>query len=421
MKIPVRNPLVLPVYVPSLLLMFGNGMLIPILPLYAETFSASYGLIGVVLAAEGVGRLVVALPAGFLLGNFGRKPVMVLGVSCVALSTLALFWAQDIYEVVCYRLAAGVGGSLWHISCHAYLADAAPVFHRGRALSIFGGIQRIGTFAGPAAGGALGAHYSLETPFLVFGGLAALVVIIAAWRFETEPSSEARHVRAGRLKPLLTIFKTHFRELAIAGSGQLFAQTIRAGRHVVVPLYAAGVIGLDVQAIGWIITISALVDMSLFYPAGHVMDRFGRKFAMVPCFLIQAVAMAAIPFTHSFTGLLLATAVLGMGNGIGSGSMMTLGADLAPRESVGEFLGAWRLVGDTGHTGAPLVVGGIADLLGLSPATFAIAGFGLLAAGTFAFLVPETLTDGASPGHAPHGDGRDRPDAQKKPRPWRCG
>ena len=397
MTLPVRNPLVLPVYVPSLLLMFGNGMLIPILPLYAWTFSASYGLVGVVLAAEGVGRLIGALPAGILLGRIGRKPAMVLGVGCVAVSTLALFWARDVSEVVCYRLVAGIGGSLWHLSCHAYLTDAAPVFHRGRALSIFGGIHRIGTFAGPAAGGALAQYFSLEAPFLVFGGLASAVAFIAVAKFETEASPGARQVRAGHWKPLLAIFKSHFRELATAGSGQLFAQTIRAGRHVVVPLYAADVIGLDVQAIGWIISISALVDMSLFYPAGHIMDRFGRKFAMVPCFLIQAIAMAAIPFTHSFAGLLLATTLLGMGNGIGSGSMMTLGADLAPRESIGEFLGAWRLVGDTGHMGAPLVIGGIADLLGLSPATFAIAGFGLLAAGTFAFLVPETLTSGASP------------------------
>ena len=405
MNRPTRNPLVLPVYVPSLMLMFGNGMLIPILPLYAKTFSASYGLVGVVLAAEGVGRLIGALPASILLGRVGRKPAMVLGVSCVAVATLMLFWARDVHEVMFCRVAAGVGSSLWNIACHAYLADATAVFHRGRALSIFGGIHRIGSFAGPAAGGALGAFYSLETPFLVFAALAAVVVIVALVTFETETACATPTIGAGHIRRLLAIFKSHVRELATAGSGQLFAQTIRAGRPVVVPLYAADVIGLDVQAIGWIITISALVDMSLFYPAGYIMDRYGRKFAMVPCFLTQAVAMAAIPFTHSFTGLLLATALLGLGNGIGSGSMMTLGADLAPRHSIGEFLGAWRLVGDTGHMGAPLVVGGIADLLGLSPATFAIAGFGLLAAATFAFLVPETLTDGSSPDTSP-GDGR---------------
>ena len=123
-----RNSLVLPVYVPSLILMFGSGMLIPILPLYAKTLSASYGIVGVVLAAEGVGRLIGALPAGILLGRVRRKTAMVLGVSCVAVSTLMLFWARDIYEVMFYRLAAGVGGSVWNIACHAYLTDATDVF-----------------------------------------------------------------------------------------------------------------------------------------------------------------------------------------------------------------------------------------------------------------------------------------------------
>ncbi len=397
MTTSARNPLVVPVYIPSLILMFGNGMLIPILPLYAKSFGVSYGVIGVVLAAEGVGRLVGALPAGGLLGRIGQRSSMVLGVSCVAVSTFMLFWARDISEIIFYRFAAGIGGSLWNIACHAYLADATAVFHRGRALSTFGGFHRIGSFAGPAAGGALGLSYTLETPFLVFAALAAVVVFIAVFAFGTGSSRVTPTVGPLRLTRTLGIFKSHFRELATAGTGQLFAQTIRAGRPVVIPLYAADAIGLDVQAIGWIITVSALVDMSLFYPAGHIMDRYGRKFAMVPCFLIQAIAMAAIPYTHSFTGLLLATSLMGLGNGIGAGTMMTLGADLAPGDSMGEFLGAWRLVGETGHMGAPLVVGGIADLLGLSPATFAIAGFGLLAAGTFAFLVPETLKDRPAP------------------------
>jgi hypothetical protein len=106
---------------------------------------------------------------------------------------------------------------------------------------------------------------------------------------------------------------------------------------------------------------------------------------------VQGIGMGLIPLTSTFTGLLLATCLLGLGNGLGSGSMMTLGADLAPRASVGAFLGVWRLIGDGGQVGAPLGVGAVADVLGLSAATFFTAGFGLLAAATFAALVPETL------------------------------
>ena len=71
--------------------------------------------------------------------------------------------------------------------------------------------------------------------------------------------------------------------------------------------------------------------------------------------------------------------------------MMTLGADLAPVDSRGEFLGVWRLIGDLGSAGGPLIVGGIAGALALGAAALVISGAGGLAASVFAFLVPETL------------------------------
>jgi MFS family permease len=391
----IRHPLILPVYLPTLILSFGRGMLIPILPLYAKSFDISYGLIGLVLAADGIGMLIADVPSGLLLRRFSRKIVMVVGVTCLAFSVLALFWATTITQIVLVRLLAGVGNSFWNISRHAYLTDVTAVYQRGRALSIFGGIGRIGTFAGPAIGGALAAIYGMRVPFLVYGALAIVVAITSAIFFEApEKRDNKTHNKlpSSILSHFIHVFKTHYRQLARAGTGALFAQMIRAGRNTIVPLFAADVIGLTVQEVGWIVSIAAFVDMSMFYPAGLIMDRFGRKFAVVPCFFIQAVAMALIPFTGSFTGLLMATCLLGFGNGIGSGTMMTLGADLAPEGSVGEFLGVWRLIGDSGYMSAPLVVGGVADLMGLSPATFVIAGFGLVASGIFAFLVPETLT-----------------------------
>jgi MFS family permease len=150
-------------------------------------------------------------------------------------------------------------------------------------------------------------------------------------------------------------------------------------------------IGLNIREVGLILSISSFVDMSMFYPAGIIMDWKGRKFAMVPCFLIQAFGMALIPSAIGFWGLLGATALIGFGNGIGSGTMMTLGADLAPKDKVGEFLGLWRLVGDGGHMGSPLVVGALTDIAGMTPAIYVIALLGLTSSSIFAVLVPETL------------------------------
>jgi MFS family permease len=89
--------------------------------------------------------------------------------------------------------------------------------------------------------------------------------------------------------------------------------------------------------------------------------------------------------------LLAVASLIGLGNGLGSGSMMTLGSDLAPRGSHAEFLGIWRWIGDAGSTGGPLVVGAIAELVVLPTAALVMGGAGLIAAMVFIFFVPETL------------------------------
>jgi MFS family permease len=190
---------------------------------------------------------------------------------------------------------------------------------------------------------------------------------------------------------LILTLRAHRRILAVAGAGQVFALVIRTGTGVIIPLYAAEVLGLEVGQIGLIVSLASAMDLVLFYPAGLVMDRWGRKYAIVPSFLIQAGGMALLPFTGSPIGLLLAAGLISFGNGLGSGSMLTVGSDLAPAESRGEFLGLWSLIGDIGITGGPLAIGGIAGALSLGAAAWVIAGSGLGAALIFAFLVPETL------------------------------
>jgi MFS family permease len=380
-------------YLPSLLLAISNGLVLPVLPLYAKELSDSYSLVGLILSAQGIGMLLGDVPAGILGRRLGQKRAMLLGVGCTALSTAALFWAQSVPEAVIYRFLTGFGTALYSVSRHAYVAGAVSSGSRGRAISLFGGMMRIGRFAGPLVGGIVGAAYSLRATFLVYGLISAVALAVMAVfvRVATPPAGSAEVARAAHGGSIWALFRAHWRVLTSAGMGQLFAQTIRAGRGAIIPLYAADVIGLDVQQIGLIVSLSSAVDMSLFYPAGLLMDRLGRKYAIVPSFAIQALGMALVPLTGSFYSLLGATMVIGFGNGLGSGTMMTLGADLAPPESRDEFLGIWRLIGDGGHAGGPLIVGQVAEWVTLPMAAWVMSVAGLTAAMVFMFLVPETL------------------------------
>lgn len=380
--------LILGVYLPSAVMAFCNGLILPIMPLYARSFDASYGLIGVVLAGASIGTLGSDVPAGLLVRRLGTKRVMLAGGACVLSGVLALTWAQSVYEVVAYRMLSGAGMALWNIARHAYIAEIIRTERRGRSIAVLGGIGRVGIFLGPAAGGFVGQIYGLRAPFVLYAGLG--VMALAAIQIWVQDGLVPNDV-PGTHAPLAGILNEHLGILTAAGTGQLLGQMIRRARHVIIPLYAADSIGLDVQSVGLVISIAAAVDMSMFYPAGVIMDRFGRKFAYVPCFLTQALGMLLIPFTASFGSLLAVCCLIGLGNGLGSGTMMTLGADLAPRRARGEFLGLWRFIGDAGGASSPLLIGAIAGAVGLVYTPVLMACVGVGGAAILALAVPETL------------------------------
>ena len=379
-----RRSLILPVYLPALLLAFGQGVVTPTFAIYVKSFSLSYGLTTFVIAVAVVGNL----PAGILVERIGRRPSMIVGAMLDALSMLGVGLATNVFQLIIYRLIGGIGGTLWSLSRHAYMTDVIPRSERGRSIALFGGINRIGAFGGQLIAIFLGA--SLRTPFFVYfavGGLTSIFCIL--FISETRnPSASPLSLNLGRLPRLL---KTHHRTLLTAGLAQICVQTLRQGRWVVIPLYASEYVELPARTVRLIVMISSAVDMSLFPLAGFLMDRFGRRYSAVPCFFIFATGMILMPFTGSF-GTLLGTAILiGFGNGVGSGIMMTLGADLAPKDGTGEFLGMWRLLGDFGGAAGHLLVGNVADLWGLGASSFVLAGIGYIAVMLFLRVVPETL------------------------------
>lgn len=386
-----QRELMLAVYLPTILLALGQGALLATLPLYAAELGFGYTLISVISAAAAIGTLATDVPAGALLHRIGLRRAMLIGAAMVVVGTLSLAVDLSAGMIVTVRVLAGIGTALWGLSRHAFIAGAVPIERRGSAIAMFGGINRIGIFGGPALGGIVGTAFGLQASFILTG-VMALLAWVAAFVFvpgDGDVTVRRRGGAAGRWRIVRQTVREHAGDLGAAGIAQLFAQMIRQGRQLLIPLVGVE-IGLNAAEIGTVMTISAVVDMSMFFPAGFLMDRFGRKFASVPSFAIMAVGIGMVPFATSFTSLAAAGVVIGLGNGLGSGSMMTLGADLAPEGATGEFLGLWRLIGDVGMVVGPLVVGLIAGVLSLDGSAYALAAAGIAASLTLAFLVQET-------------------------------
>ena len=167
-------------------------------------------------------------------------------------------------------------------------------------------------------------------------------------------------------------------------------QLVRRGRELLLPLWGTH-LGLEVDQIGYVIGAAAAVDMSMFAPVGYVMDKYGRKWMSIPSFLVLGAGMAMLPLTNEIWTFGAIAVFTGFGNGLSSGAMMTLGADLAPRQRASEFIGVWRLIGDIGGAAGPIIVGQIATIVTLGWSSIFIAGFGFLGATGVYVIVPETL------------------------------
>jgi MFS family permease len=386
-----RNQLIFALYIPSALSAIAFTLLTPILPLYAGQLTNAYALIGIILAAMAFGRVFGDLPSSWFIRRYGMKKTMLIGLWMSLLPMVLLFVVNTIWLTIVLLLAVGFGHALYNISRHAYVTVVIRTSARGRAIGLLGGVFRIGNFIGPLLGGWIGGSLGLRYGFIGFG-IISLLTIFFVWRYMEihETDSEVQQDKAQHLL-MWQLVREHQGILATAGTGQILAQLTREGWRVLIPLYAANILGLNVQTIGLIVGAGSAMDMFFFYLSGVVMDKFGRKWSIVPSFILQGIGVGLIYVSHGAVALAFVAAFIGFANGLSSGTMMTLGSDFAPPELRGEFLSLWRLIGDVGSMGAPVIIGSVAQVLVLQMSILAVMGSSFAAVLLFAFLVPETL------------------------------
>jgi MFS family permease len=284
--------------------------------------------------------------------------------------------------------ALGVGHAAWMLGRQSYLADVCATHELGRALAAMAGLQRGGALIGPVAGGALAGFAGFSVAFGV-GATSALVAGVTVLAFARAVPAHA-DPGAG-WGGTMDVLVAQRRVLATAGGSALVLQLMRATRQLLVPLSGQAV-GLDVTTIGLVYSAATVVDIALFYPSGVLADRMGRKWSAVPSMAFYALGLASLPLVSGLYSLLAVAVLLAFANGIGTGVVMIIGADLARASGRhGQFLGLWRLIGDLGLSGAPMLAGVIVKSAGLAAASLTVAGLGVLGVLVMAFGVTETL------------------------------
>ncbi len=381
-----------PVYAPSLLMAVSQEATMILLPLYVLEQGGSLALAALLVGLRGIGLLLFDLPAGALAARFGDKPILMFGLVAMLAGLLLLAAAPALWVFFPAALLLGAGHAAWVLGRQSYITQVCRSNEVGRAITGMAGLQRVGAFLGPAAGGLVAAWAGYPAAFLA-GALCAAAAagfVVRYARAGHDDVSDGQH-RGSMIAGITAIMREHRRVLATAGIAALALQLMRATRQLLVPLFGQA-IGLDPAAIGVLYSLSAAIDMSLFYPVGVLVDRRGRKWSAVPSMLLFVLGLALLPLADSYLKLVAAVLLLGLANGLGTGVVMVIGSDLAMASGRrGQFLGVWRLIGDVGMSAAPLLTGALVQISGLALASGVTAGIGLAGALVMMFMVSETL------------------------------
>ena len=364
--------------------------MLPVITLSAIDRGASPSIAALIGALLGIGSIVTNIPSGILATRIGeRKSMLVAAIATAAGLALCLVdLGHGAGALLVYGsgiLLIGAASSVYSLARQSYLTEMVPGHMRARALSTLGGTMRLGIFLGPFLGA--GAMELWGLPGAYYVSLAATagagVIVYRAPDLEVSVQRKA----AAAQVTTRSVLKRYWRTFVTLGTGVLLLSAIRQTRQVVIPLWAAH-IGLSPTASSVIYGIAGAIDVLTFYPAGKVMDVYGRRWVAVPSAIIMGVAFLLMPLSHGAITLAFTAMIMGFGNGIGSGIVMTLAADISPEAGRPTFLGIWRELADAGSGVGPVILSAVTAIAGLASGIAVSGSVGFAAAAALWTWVP---------------------------------
>ncbi len=372
--------------------LLGFGMVIPVMPLYAEKLGASEAATGWLSTGYSFMQFLFAPIWGRLSDRIGRRPVLLFSIGMTAVAFVLYGAAWSFPVLLASRLFAGAATANIAIA-QAYVADVTPPEGRARGMGIIGAAFGLGFVLGPAIGGILTQH-ALSTPGFAAAALAAANGV-AAFFILAEPEhrvvAERQRSRLAalwgemgrpRVRRLLLVY---FLSVAAFSAMESTYAFLTKGRY-----------GLSDKHVSWVFAyIGVLVVLVQGGLVGPLTRRFGEKPLLVLGVALQGAALVALPFSVGVGGLLLATAPLAAGSGLATPAMTALLSKASRAEDQGGTLGIGQSSAAVGRIVGPLTG---TYTFQFSPAYPYLGGALLMA---LAGLVGVTLRASQSPGIEP--------------------
>ncbi len=325
-----------------------------LLPLYVIDIGGTPAAAAAVIGWRGLGMLLMGLPAGWMASYLGYRKTMLIAGATILLAFSLYGLSKSVLTLYGIAFLHGCGSSTFLLGRMTCVTSTFVTTERARVISVIAGSLRFSTLIGPVVAGILVNWLGFSITFMTSAGMMALGLLFT-YAFTKENQSTTKVLKINAVPAFIRMHKSIFYTAGIAAVTFMF---LRAARNVLIPLVGVN-LDLDAAAVGFIVSMSALVDLLLVYPTGAAMDRWGRRATAIPSSALFAVSLFFIAFSNSYEVLLLFALLAGVANGLSTGIVMTLGADNAPDSGRGEFLGFWRLLTDLGNVSGPMLISGI--------------------------------------------------------------
>lgn len=373
----------------------GFGSIVPVIALYARSFGVLQSAIGVAIAAYGLARFLVAVPAGQLADRLGRRNVLALGGLITAAGNLLCAYAGDFATFVVGRFIAGAGAAFVVNTGQIVLADITTPAERGRVMAVYQGTFLFAVSVGPLPGGLLAEHYGLPAPFVAYAVAGALAAALAFFRIPETRSlrAAADPAATAALPPFVTQMRlltgqAGFMLVCLISFMGAVART--GGLFNVIPILAHDRLALSADRIGFGLAVASIVGLALAYPSGVLADRYGRKTVIVPATVTSGVSLIIFLLAPTYAWFLAGCVAWSVAAGVGGAAPASYAADVAPPGMNAAAMSTYRMLSDLGYVVGPVALGLATDLFGAEATLGATALLLVAVAALFARHAPET-------------------------------
>ncbi|GGA72376.1 MFS transporter [Ornithinibacillus halotolerans] len=294
------------------LVMVGFGIIIPVLPFYAEEIGATPTELGLLMAVYSLMQFIFAPMWGKISDRVGRKPVIIIGIFGLSLSFFMLALATELWMLFAARIIGGILSAANMPTVQAYVADITSEEDRSKGMGIIGAATGLGFIFGPAIGGVF-TNINLHTPFYIAGfvSFVTMLFVIFVLKESIHYSAKNRH-----MNQMTAPDKSTKNPITMLYFLQFFISLSLSGLEATFAYFAAVKAGLNAVTLGYIFMIMGLASAFVQGSMGKLTKKFGEGTIIQLGIIISALGFGLILFIQDFTTAAIFLAIFGIGNGV---------------------------------------------------------------------------------------------------------